>query len=178
MITPWDATPPNKHRPTYSRPIRSEMLPRRHQNQVPLRRQPIHPHDDKWISISAHDRWSGECHSRRLQGGRNAITDCPTFQSIPIECAEGVGIGRTKAVKSRREPSRLKSPNGAHFQMKNRPARDGSQTTATEIGVPAGGFRREFLCIAGRWLARLLYPTPCRPFAIETVRGQELTLSW
>jgi len=89
-------------------------------------------------------RWSGECHSRRLQGGRNAITDCPTFQRIPIECAEGVGIGRTKAVKSRREPCRLKSPNGAHFQMKNRPARDGSQTTATEIGVPAGGFRREF----------------------------------
>ena len=25
-------------------------------------------------------------------------------------------------------------------------------------GVPAGGFRRESLCNAGRWLARLLYP--------------------
>ena len=41
MIMPWDATPLSNRRPTYSRPARSEMLPR-HQNHVPQSQQPIH----------------------------------------------------------------------------------------------------------------------------------------
>jgi hypothetical protein len=74
-----------------------------------------------------------------FKGWYHAITDCPTVRNFSSQCAEGVGIGRTKTVKSRREPCRLISlrrrrSNGPNFQMKNRPARDGSQATATESG--------------------------------------------
>jgi hypothetical protein len=55
------------------------------------------------------DPWSVECRSRRIQGWYHAFTDRSTVRNISSQCAKGAGVGRTKAVKSRREPCRLKS---------------------------------------------------------------------
>jgi hypothetical protein len=48
------------------------------------------------------------------------------------------------AFKAGITPSRT----GPNFQMENRPAGNGSQVPRLKSGVPAGGFRRESLCIA------------------------------
>jgi hypothetical protein len=45
----------------------------------------------------------------RIQRWYHAITDCPIVRHFSSQCAECVGIGRIKAVKSRRKPCRLKS---------------------------------------------------------------------